>query len=226
MKKIIVILFILLVMIGSTGCNNKEDEKNLFIEKVKTFEMNEIKFATSEITYDEYKENISGIFTQNLEKYYLEKKDSKVPDGLKSVMTGTVITTEEELKGDIKSNQENTGKIELTIEISDENYEGTFEGEKRIYSKTTQVINIPDVQPAQFLIFKMYDFKKTNDKWRISQIKNSFVRVSSHYDRETETMIELTGEKLKEVLKHRAFTPENNSKIEYVESINLILLSQ
>jgi len=67
MKKIIVILFILLVMIGSTGCNNKEDEKNLFIEKVKTFEMNEIKFATSEITYDEYKENISGIFTQNFE---------------------------------------------------------------------------------------------------------------------------------------------------------------
>jgi len=66
-KKLIVVLVISLVMIGSMGCNNKEVEKNVFIEKVKTFEMNEIKYAAREITYDEFKENISGIFTQNFE---------------------------------------------------------------------------------------------------------------------------------------------------------------
>jgi len=226
-KKLIAVLVISLVMIGSIGCNNKQVEKNMFIEKVKTLEMNEIKFAATEISYDEFKENISGIFTQNFEKYYLEKKnDLKAQDGLKSVMRDTVITTDEELKEDLKRNKGNFGIIELTLEISDANYEGTFEGEKRVYSKTEQNINISDIESAKFLIFKMYDFKKSNGDWKISQIKNSLIRLDNHYERKTKTRIDLTGEKLREVLTYTAFTPENNNKIEYVESINLILQSQ
>jgi len=72
----------------------------------------------------------------------------------------------------------------------------------------------------------MYDFKKSNDDWKISRIKNSVIRVDNHYDRKTETRKDLTGEELREVLTYTAFTPENNNKIEYVEKINIILLLQ
>jgi len=72
----------------------------------------------------------------------------------------------------------------------------------------------------------MYDFKKSNGEWKISQIKKSIIRVDHHYDRKTDTRINLTGKKLRKVLTYTTFTPENNNKLEYVESIPLILQYQ
>ena len=227
MKKLIVLLVISLVMIVSTGCNNKEVEKNMFIEKVKSLEINEIKFETTEITYDEFKENISDLFSQEAEKDYLEKKDLEAHDDLNSLYNDFEIITEEELKKDVKRKEENTEKIELTLEISDANYEGTFDGEKRVYSKKTRAIHSADRRTVKQLFFTMYDFKKVNDDWRITQIKSSTVRLDTGiYDRETEKTRKLTAKEIEEILTFTAFTPENNNKIEYVEKINIILLLQ
>lgn len=227
-KKFVVLLFILII-IGSTGCNNKKSEKNIFIEKVKILETNEFKLDALEITYDEFKENVSNIFPQKTEKYYLEKKDNTLifdMDSTKLYIKDLEDISEEELNSYRKMlqgffNERGFEKLEQRVEISDENYEGTFDGEKRVYSKKTRTLYFADTEPVKELHFTMYDFKKVDDEWMISNTKSSFVRKNMDiYDKKTGTLREPTEEEFKKVLASTAFTPENNNKIKYVESIN------
>ncbi len=216
-KRLIVVLFVSLVMIGTTGCNSKEVENNQFIEKVKILETNEIDLDFLEITYDEFKENINGVFTPKNGNYYFENKDKRFflnVDGEDLRMKDLENITEEEFKKYqeiIADNFKEDGiqKIDLKIEISDENYESIFEGEKRVYSKTTQIVYFDNKEPVETLIFKAYDFKSVDNKWGISKIEKSYAKASKYSEKALKTKLAFT-----------AFTPENNRKIKYVESIN------
>jgi hypothetical protein len=69
----------------------------------------------------------------------------------------------------------------------------------------------------------LYDFKKIDEEWKISNMKSSSVRKNMKiYDRQKEKMREATPEEFKEILASTAFTPENNEKIKYVESFELL----
>ena len=232
MKKIIGVLLVLLMIIGLIGCRNKEAQKNTFIEKVKILETNEFKLDALEITYDEFKENISGIFPQKFEKYYLEKKENTLIldwDNKKLYIKDLENKSKEELDNYRKmvheySKKYGFDKFEERVEISNENYEGTFDGEKRVYSKKTQIHYFEETEPLEELNFTLYDFKKIDDEWKISNIKSSYVRKNVKiYDRQIGKMREATPEEFKEILASSAFTPENNNKIKYVESFNLIV---
>lgn len=232
MKKIIGVLFILIMIIGIIGCRNKQAEKNAFIQKVKILETNEFKLDALEITYDEFKENISGIFPQKFEKYYLEEKENTLIlnwDNNKLYIKDLEGISKEELDGYRKMVHEHAkaygfNKSKQKVEITDENYEGTFDGEKRVYSKKTQIHYFEETETVEQLIFTLYDFKKIDDKWKISNIKSSSVRKNMKiYDRQKEKMREATPEEFKEILASTAFTPENNEKIKYVESFELLL---
>lgn len=219
------------MMVGATGCDNKKSERNEFIEKVKILETNEYKINNLEITYDEFKDNIKGIFSQKYEKNYLEKKASNqiIWANKKNYIKEIEGLSEEELENyQAKvlddSKEDGFEKLELTIEISDATYEGTFDGEKRVYSKKTRTIYSTDMKTIKHFFFTMYDFKKINDEWKISNVKNSYLRLDKGiYDKKTQKMRELSTDEIKKLLASTAFTPENNNKIKYVESINFTL---
>lgn len=219
------------MIIGATGCDNNKSEENEFIEKVNILETNEYKINNLEITYDEFKDNIKSIFSQKYETYYLEKKERNqiIWANKENYIKEIEGLSKEELEKYQErvldeSQKDGFEKLELTIEISDANYEGTFDGEKRVYSKKTRTIYSNDMRPIKQLFFTMYDFKKINNEWKISNMKNSYLRLDKGiYDEKMQKMRELSDKEIKKLLASTAFTPENNSKIKYVESINFTL---
>lgn len=229
MKKIIGALLIILMILGLTSCTNEEPQKNIFIEKVKILEMNEFKLEALEITYDEFQENISGLFPEKFEKYYLEEKVNTLifnSDNKKLYIKDLEGISDEELNQYRKMLYENYvelgfDKLEQRVEISDEKYEGTFDGEKRVYSRITKTIYFAEADSGEGLIFTIYDFKKIDDEWKISNIKSSSVRKNVKiYDEELEKTRKATPQEFKEILASTAFTPENNNAIKYVDSFN------
>lgn len=196
-------------MIGSSGCDNRV-EKNEFIEKVKVFEMNEIKLDGLQITYDKFKENLNGIFTQKYEKYYLENKDKRYflsVEGKDLRMKDIENINEEafqEYQKIIEKSSKEKGiqQIDSKIEISDANYEAINEDEKKAYSKITQIVYYADKEPVKTIVLKAYYLKKTDKQWKISKI----VRVHSKGSRSNGIILNAI---------------ENRIRIKYVESINL-----
>jgi hypothetical protein len=196
-------------MIGTTGCNSKGFENNEFIEKVRILETNEIDLDFLEITYDEFNENINGVFTPENGNYYFENKDKRYflnVDGEDLRMKDLENITEEEFKKYqeiIAENFKEDGikRIDSKIQISDENYEAINEDEKKAYSKTTQTVYYADKESVKTMVLKAYYFKKTDEKWKISKI----IRVHSKGSRSNEILLNAT---------------ENRIRIKYVESIN------
>jgi len=232
MKKIIGVLLVILMIVGLTSCKNEVSQKNVFIEKVKILETNEFKLNTLEISYDEFKENIRGIFPEKFEKYYLEEKENTLIfkwDNKEVYIKDLEGISDEELAQYRKMSHEKAieygfEKSEERFEISDENYEGTFDGEKRVYSRKTHTIYFAEAEPLEKLLFTLYDFKKVDDEWKISNRKSSFVRKNMKiYDKGLEKMREATPEEFQDILASIAFTPENNDAIKYVESFNLVV---
>jgi len=219
-RKIIILLVISLIMVGLTSCNNEKVKKNMFIERVKTIEKNEWKMKTLGITYDQFNENIGDLFTENGKKYYFREKAEK-----NILSTGGEIfsmedfedISEEELKKYREIMSKNYGaldieKIEYIIEISSEDYEGTLENEKRVYTKTTRIQYVTfQEEPIEGLIFKGYDFKEVDGEWKISRITENSIRKHG-----------LSEEELNDIVSRMSFTPENNKEIKYVETMDLL----
>lgn len=214
MKKVVGILSVLLILLLIIWCYNQKIKDNQFIEKVKKYETNETELDFLNITYDEYKKNIRGILTVEMEEYYLKNKDKRhflrIIDDKDLRMRDLENINEEEFKEYKKiineNNKENGIKqIDIKIEISNDNYESLIEGNKRVYSKTTRTIFYVDKAPTKSFIFKAYDFKKMKKEWKIEKISRSYAK----------------GNSSKIMLPFTAYTPENNRKTKYIESINI-----
>lgn len=222
MKKNLILLIFLIVFISFIGCsiNNQESEQNMLMRKVKNFEINKAKLDNLEITYGEFKKNVQGTFTIGFEKQYLKKLNTTQIlniDGDEILLKDLDDISEEkfqEYKEKMEQTKEEYGvkKLERKIELSNGNYEGTLEDTKRVYSKTLEIFYQINKEPSNILIFKVYDFKKENNKWKITMIKESSIQIDN-----------LNEIELKEELSKMAFNPETNQEIKYIESINITL---
>lgn len=158
---------------------------NTFVEKVKVIEVNEPKTKNFEITYDEFLKNIDEIFTKEYKKSYLRKlnNDPVLNNGDMIIYASDLMNISEEKLEEYRKEKEALEKeirlkqIERTVKITDAKYDGLFDDDKRVLSKTIEVY-YSDKDTDRRMILKGYNFIKEDNHWRINNIKANEIRLN------------------------------------------------
>ncbi|MGO1368883.1 MAG: hypothetical protein ACTHVE_02790 [Senegalia sp. (in: firmicutes)] len=209
-KNIIVLSILLLLSISLLSCTESDDEKESLTEKVITFEENQNKLENLAITYEEYKENVDDVTTDN----FLKSKDKDV-----LIVIDEKAYTNSDLNDLSKSQIENLkkevkdieGKMKLTIidkriEVS-KAYETEDENKQYIFSKTTEI----DESDTEIIMTKRYTLIKEDDNWKIQNIHFDVISVPRNTDQD-------------ELVSNLKYQTKNNEEIKYVKDIDLMEL--